>query len=252
MASENIPRTAGITSSREKIGLKLIAFEETQPALQDKTKALEKKINELQAKLDEEKALHKAAQEPVITKDYHPANVAYKFNHLPHKDRIVKPQTGKGFSLIAAMCLSDRRNIYKTLQRDVGSTSRTGLDEGLQKLGPGGPWTSVQSCEYVCVSAQGPDLPCVLQARDMHLFLSQFLGDWATAEIVMQWMRNKCKHAVRMGYIPKREERIAAEKEGGDINPDHIMDDEDPFARYFETEDPEEEDEMVDADADRE
>ncbi|OBZ68144.1 hypothetical protein A0H81_11889 [Grifola frondosa] len=136
------------------------------------------------------------------------------------------------------MRLSDRRNVYKTLQHDIRAlAAQAGLD-----------W--MKDFKNQAPVALGH---LYKVARDMHPFLSQFIGDWVIAEIVMQWMQNKCKHAVQMSYIPKCEERIAAKKEGGDINPDHIMDDEDPFAGYFETENPEEdEDEVVDDNTDRE
>jgi len=45
-------------------------------------------------------------------------------------------------------------------------------------------------------------------AREMFPVLERFPNDWATAEMVKQYLYNKRKNSVKKGYIPPREERL--------------------------------------------
>lgn len=67
-----------------------------------------------------------------------------------------------------------------------------------------GQITTFSSCEFshiLILLVARCLLEMSMQARDQHSFLKRFVNDWATEEIVKQFMKNKCKNHYRNGWL---------------------------------------------------
>ncbi|KAG5640105.1 hypothetical protein DXG03_001208 [Asterophora parasitica] len=105
------------------------------------------------------------------------------------KDPIPRPK-GSRFNLQQAMGLGGskkKRMTYKALVRHVRELTNQARINWETK------WANIPPKEKA-------DLFSVAKAR--HPFLGRFANDWATEELVKQYIRNKHKYAMQQGHIP--------------------------------------------------
>ncbi|KAH9922139.1 hypothetical protein B0H21DRAFT_827036 [Amylocystis lapponica] len=184
-----------VPAPKAKRGKAAAAADERYGALQDKNTELEKQIISMQAELAKEKARREAAEKSAVAKK--PTG--------PRKSgKIAKPKgsAGNGFKLIEAMKLVGDRELYKTILREV---PMLGMQAGLDYRE-----------DFKNQPAAKLGLVYKL-AREMFPHLDEFENDWATAEVIKQYLYNKRKNSVSKGYIPPRAERLQAAKTAGKV-----------------------------------
>ncbi|KAJ7073434.1 hypothetical protein B0H15DRAFT_935016 [Mycena belliarum] len=107
-----------------------------------------------------------------------------------------------GFILQDAMKLEDDDQDYRAILRTVhASVGRVGLDftQDFRQQDP-----AKLAAVYKLTRKKHP-----------YLTRARFPLDWAQAEMVKQYLRNKRRYSVRRGYIPNRETRKHEREEGG-------------------------------------
>ncbi|KAH9930798.1 hypothetical protein B0H21DRAFT_711943 [Amylocystis lapponica] len=194
-AAVSKPKKPAVAKSKKPATKKsAVAPGERFGALQDKNTELEKQVILIQAELAKEKALREAAEKSATTKKAGP----HRSVNIPKP----KGSAGNGFKLITEMKLVGDNELYKMILREVPMLGiQAGLDyredfknQPAAKLG----------LVYKLVREQIP-------------YLDEFENDWATAEIIKQYLYNKRKNSVSKGYIPPCAERLQAAKTAGKV-----------------------------------
>ncbi|KAF8834097.1 hypothetical protein BDN67DRAFT_1016865 [Paxillus ammoniavirescens] len=177
--AENMSTAAARTNTTTQNGRPTAAA--ARQALQDKVNEQEKELERFKAQLAQEVAARKEAEQRVA------AGALSRST-----DQVEKPAGTageKGFSLIAEMMLEDEKEHYLAIQRTVRDLCHAArLD-----------WTRLYR-------EQPPrDLGNLFEvARKQHPHLNCFRNNWATAELVKQYLRNRRKYARRRNHFTDR------------------------------------------------
>ncbi|KAF9554951.1 hypothetical protein CPC08DRAFT_821352 [Agrocybe pediades] len=112
------------------------------------------------------------------------------------QESVCPGEAGSHFSLIKAMGLEGNRELYRTVKRVVrDSAIRSNIDfaQDYRNLPP----------ERVAVIFRA------VRSGSPYMDPKRFPNDWATAEILKQYLKNYRRHAVKKGRMPRRKDRLA-------------------------------------------
>ncbi|GBE90169.1 hypothetical protein SCP_1900180 [Sparassis crispa] len=182
------PKPKGTAKGKKKNGnpgsraAKAIAGLPSDPtsAANDVTSDLQKCVEELQAQLAEQKSLHEVAELHAKT-----GNAV----QVKEKTLIPKPPSsaGAGFNLQVEMGLEDNDAQYQAILRTVRENMFSASLDWHQDF-----------------KKQPAEKLGMVYKVTRQTMMRDLINDWPTAEIIKQYMRNKCKYAVGTGTLEPR------------------------------------------------